>query len=64
MNGRGSDEWKAAKQCVAEREYRKALDKLEGLLVARIFEMSRLNVAGTGMLVFQSVWNDCIHGHV
>lgn len=48
----GSEEWGAAKKLVAEREYRKALDKLEGLLVARIFEMSRLNVAGTGMYLF------------
>jgi len=44
----GSEEWVSAKTLVKERKYRKALDKLEGLLVARIFEMSRLNVAGTG----------------
>ena len=44
----GSEEWVSAKTLVKEREYRKALDKLEGLLVAHIFEMTRLNVAGTG----------------
>ncbi|KAJ4464922.1 hypothetical protein C8J55DRAFT_441748, partial [Lentinula edodes] len=31
-----------------EASYRKALDKLEALLVSRCFEMARLNVAGTG----------------
>ncbi|KAE9392982.1 hypothetical protein BT96DRAFT_1055428 [Gymnopus androsaceus JB14] len=44
----GSEEWVAAKMLVKECEYRKVLDKLEGLLVARIFEMTRLKVAGTG----------------
>lgn len=44
----GSEEWEAAKKLITERDYRKSLDRLEGLLVARIFEMSRLNVAGTG----------------
>ncbi|KAE9384969.1 hypothetical protein BT96DRAFT_841316, partial [Gymnopus androsaceus JB14] len=44
----GLEEWEAAKTLVKEHEYRKALDKLEGLLVSHIFEMSRLNVAGTG----------------
>ena len=44
----GSEKWHAAKKTVKEVAYRKALDKLEGLLVARMFEMTRLNVAGTG----------------
>ncbi|KAE9391994.1 hypothetical protein BT96DRAFT_831189, partial [Gymnopus androsaceus JB14] len=44
----GSDEWEAAKKVVREAAYRKALDKLESLLVARMFEMVRLNVSGTG----------------
>lgn len=52
-----SEEWKAAKKKVKEADYQKSLDKLEGLLVARIFEMSRLNVSGTGaMLVAGSVF--------
>lgn len=42
------EEWKEQKKLVKESAYQKALDKLEGLLVARIFEMERLNVAGTG----------------
>ncbi|KAE9395671.1 hypothetical protein BT96DRAFT_750245, partial [Gymnopus androsaceus JB14] len=45
---KGSEKWDAASKLVKEANYRKALDKLEALLVARIFEMTRLNVAGTG----------------
>ncbi|KAJ3729773.1 hypothetical protein C8R42DRAFT_570096 [Lentinula raphanica] len=44
----GCEEWESARKAVKEAEYRKALDRLEQLLVSRIFEMSRLNVAGTG----------------
>ncbi|KAF9063513.1 hypothetical protein BDP27DRAFT_1367986 [Rhodocollybia butyracea] len=46
----GSVEWESAKKLVKEREYWKALDRLEGLLVSRIFEMSKLNVAGTAAI--------------
>lgn len=44
----GCDEWINAKKLVREATYCKALDKLECLLVARMFEMARLNVSGTG----------------
>ncbi|KAE9387295.1 hypothetical protein BT96DRAFT_948478 [Gymnopus androsaceus JB14] len=44
----GSDKWCSVKKMVKEATYQKALDKLEGLLVARMFEMTQLNVAGTG----------------
>ncbi|KAE9386041.1 hypothetical protein BT96DRAFT_750157, partial [Gymnopus androsaceus JB14] len=44
----GCKEWDEAKKLVKEAAYQKALDKLECLLVARIFEMARLNVSGTG----------------
>ncbi|KAJ3991749.1 hypothetical protein F5050DRAFT_1864634 [Lentinula boryana] len=42
-----SAEWKEAKQVVHMAAYHKALDRLEGLIVARIFELSKMNVAGT-----------------
>ncbi|KAL0570014.1 hypothetical protein V5O48_011944 [Marasmius crinis-equi] len=45
---RGSEEWMGAEKLVNEAAYRKALDRLEGLVVARIFELSKMNVAGTG----------------
>ncbi|KAE9389565.1 hypothetical protein BT96DRAFT_946740 [Gymnopus androsaceus JB14] len=45
---RGSEEWNKAEELVSMAAYQKALDKLEGLIVARIFELSRMNVSGTG----------------
>jgi hypothetical protein len=44
-----SEEYRTAKQKVAERNYRRALDELERLVVQRLFELSKLNVSGTGM---------------
>ena len=41
-------DWQAAVKLVAEREYHRALDHLEGLIVARLFELSKMNRAGTG----------------
>lgn len=45
---RDSEEWRKAKETVDTAKYRRALDRLEGLIVARIFELSKMNVAGTG----------------
>ncbi|KIJ57766.1 hypothetical protein HYDPIDRAFT_34807 [Hydnomerulius pinastri MD-312] len=42
------DEWQHAGRLVAKREYQRALDWLESLVVARIFELSKMNRAGTG----------------
>lgn len=44
----GSEEWDQARTMGKELSYQKALDRLEYLLVARMFEMARLNVSGTG----------------
>ncbi|EIW81516.1 hypothetical protein CONPUDRAFT_90395 [Coniophora puteana RWD-64-598 SS2] len=44
----GSPEWMEAGRLVAMRSYQRALDKLEGLIVARIFEMSGLDRPGRG----------------
>ncbi|KAJ3779752.1 hypothetical protein GGU10DRAFT_280329 [Lentinula aff. detonsa] len=46
---KGSEGWEKAEGLVQMASYQKALDKLEGLIVARIFEPSRMNVSGTGM---------------
>ncbi|KAJ3725407.1 hypothetical protein C8R42DRAFT_551403, partial [Lentinula raphanica] len=40
-----------------EFDYQRSLDKLEGLLVARMFEMARLNVAGTGYKMRKHIAN-------
>ncbi|KAF9059288.1 hypothetical protein BDP27DRAFT_1371644 [Rhodocollybia butyracea] len=44
----GSEEWNRAAELTHNSQYRQALDKLEGLLVAHIFELSKMNVSGTG----------------
>ncbi|KAI6001444.1 hypothetical protein EDD15DRAFT_2361851 [Pisolithus albus] len=41
-------EWQHAGRLVAHREYRRALDTLESLVVARLFELTKMNRAGTG----------------
>ncbi|KAI6020369.1 hypothetical protein BKA83DRAFT_4464675 [Pisolithus microcarpus] len=42
-------EWQCAGRLVTNREYQRALDRLEGLVVARIFELSKMNRAGTAL---------------
>ncbi|KAG1775054.1 hypothetical protein EV702DRAFT_1199651 [Suillus placidus] len=41
-------EWQRVGRLVANRKYQRALDHLKGLVVARIFELTRMNRAGTG----------------
>ncbi|KAI5984422.1 hypothetical protein EDD15DRAFT_2375241 [Pisolithus albus] len=42
------EEWQTAGCLVANRKYQRCLDQLESLVVARIFELSKMNQAGTG----------------
>lgn len=44
--------WIEAEKNLAEQTYRKALDQLEGLVVSRLFELSKMNRAGTCMYSF------------
>ncbi|KAH7904826.1 hypothetical protein BJ138DRAFT_1119044 [Hygrophoropsis aurantiaca] len=44
----GDSEWENAAKLVANRKYQRALDTLEGLVVARIFELTKMNRSGTG----------------
>ncbi|KAG1730167.1 hypothetical protein EDD22DRAFT_1011782 [Suillus occidentalis] len=41
-------DWQSAGCLVANRKYQRALDTLEGLVVARIFELTKMNRSGTG----------------
>ncbi|KAF7965149.1 hypothetical protein HWV62_45386 [Athelia sp. TMB] len=43
-----SEEWARAGNMVAMRRYQRALDKLEGLIVARMFELTKMNMSQTG----------------
>ncbi|KAF9068746.1 hypothetical protein BDP27DRAFT_1523863 [Rhodocollybia butyracea] len=44
----GSVEWERTKQLVNTAKFQRALDKLEGLIVARLFELTKLNMSHTG----------------
>jgi hypothetical protein len=41
-------EWKAAAEKVSKRQYQRCLDSLEGLIVARMFELTKVNMSQTG----------------
>ena len=43
-----SEEWKNAVKYTRVRDFQKALDKLEALVVQRLFELSKMGLAGTG----------------
>ena len=43
-----STEWQNAGKLVAMRKYQRALDVLEGLIVARMFELTKMNRSQTG----------------
>jgi hypothetical protein len=38
---------------VSSRRYQRALDQLQGLVVARMFELSKVNMSGTGKFLLQ-----------
>ncbi|KAI6012001.1 hypothetical protein BKA83DRAFT_4466554 [Pisolithus microcarpus] len=42
------EEWQTVGRLVANRKYQHCLDQLESLVVAQIFELSKMNQAGTG----------------
>jgi hypothetical protein len=44
----GSPEWQRAGELVSMRRYQRALDHLEGLIVARMFELTKMNMSQTG----------------
>ncbi|KAJ7092253.1 hypothetical protein C8R44DRAFT_891295 [Mycena epipterygia] len=43
-----SDEWQEAAILVGKRRYQRALDQLQGLIIARMFELTKINMSGTG----------------
>ncbi|KAF9071158.1 hypothetical protein BDP27DRAFT_1219440, partial [Rhodocollybia butyracea] len=44
----GSAEWERTKQLVSTAKFQRALDKLEGLIIAWLFELTKLNMSRTG----------------
>lgn len=43
-----SQKWKDAVEYLKTRDFQKALDKLEALVIQRLFELSKMGLAGTG----------------
>lgn len=41
--------WEAAAIMVGKRRYQRALDQLQGLVISRMFELTKMNMSGTGM---------------
>ncbi|KAJ7834923.1 hypothetical protein B0H14DRAFT_3461770 [Mycena olivaceomarginata] len=44
----GCAEWSEAAVLVVNRRYQRALDKLQGLVIARLFELTKCHMSGTG----------------
>ena len=49
---RGSLEWVAVGEKVSVRTYQRCIDILEGLVVARMFELTKMNRSQMGMALF------------
>jgi hypothetical protein len=45
-------EWKKAAILVGKRRYQRCLDDLEGLIVSRMFELTKMNMSQTGVHFF------------
>ena len=43
------EEWKSASMLIVHHWYQHCLDMLEGLIVARMFELAKMKIAGTGV---------------
>ncbi|KAG1743564.1 uncharacterized protein EDB91DRAFT_1247062 [Suillus paluster] len=48
-------EWQKVGRLVANWKYQHALDRLKGLIIARIFELTRMNRAGTGYKLWKHI---------
>jgi hypothetical protein len=46
----GCPEWQVAAEMVGKRRYQRCLDSLEGLVVSRMFELTKMNMSQTGVL--------------
>jgi hypothetical protein len=44
----GDERWVAAAAMVRRRRYQRALDNLEGLIIARVFELGKCHMPETG----------------
>jgi hypothetical protein len=47
-----SPEWVAAAEKAKMRTYQRCIDTLEGLVVSRMFELTKMNMSQTGIFLF------------
>ena len=47
----GCEDWERMGKMVAMRKYQWALDQIEGLIVARMFELTKMNMLQTGEFI-------------
>jgi hypothetical protein len=47
----GDEKWIEVAAMLSKRRYQRALDHLQGLIIARMFELAKCNMSGTGNLL-------------
>ena len=57
----GCPEWKAAADMAGKRRYHRCLDDLEGLIVSRMFELTKMNMSQTGTRFLTQCMRYLIH---
>jgi hypothetical protein len=55
------DKWDNTKRLIELSEYQRCLDHLEGLIVARMFEFTRMNMSQTGKNIFLRALTDLFY---
>jgi hypothetical protein len=53
-------DWKTAAVMAGKCRYQRCLDDLEGLIVSRMFELTKINMSQTGVYIFLSTLNKLI----
>ncbi|KAJ6609755.1 hypothetical protein B0H10DRAFT_1656724, partial [Mycena sp. CBHHK59/15] len=47
----GEERWDSASRIVRHRQYQRALDHLQALVISRMFELTKMNMSGTSMCI-------------
>jgi hypothetical protein len=50
----GMEAWNSAAVWVKKRRYQRALDQLQALIISRMFELTKMNMSGTGRQIAPS----------
>jgi hypothetical protein len=55
------EEWKATSALLVRRRYQRCLDELKGLIVSRMFELTKMNMSQTGSHINIICFGTCIN---